>query len=360
MPQEQDSFYLEGVVFERYIRVFFPLLLCGISFLIICKFQKHLIDPNEIIKPLLFASLTSVLWKFYYATQVAGIDIYKMRYQIVATGGSIFILSYVIVDLVIKNRIKLLHIFAIFAVSISGLLSITRSLIITLFFLCCGYLWIAFQTSFHKNIQRAFLIVLVIILVFIPSWYIGEKIRPGMSQAWIDRILFQQLGSFLTADITLLTRLAEWSGQWKSLASNVISLLFGRGLGSEYFWDPLYFRQLSSAMRFHEFYDKSGWYSGHSMWVYSIYSGGLLFGWIIIAISFLSLFRVMAVIRKMSLINAPFLQTIAPLLFFVILGFISQGFTSSPLSNRYFAIIVGLVFGMIHWFYDYLKLKEAQ
>jgi hypothetical protein len=68
----------------------------------------------------------------------------------------------------------------------------------------------------------------------------------------------------------------------------------------------------------------------------------------------------MAVIRKTSLGVAPFLQDMAPLLFFAILVFISQGFTSSPLAFRFFSLIIGLVFGLIYWFYDYVKLEDVQ
>ena len=95
------------------------------------------------------------------------------------------------------------------------------------------------------------------------------------------------------------------------------------------------------------------------MWVYSLYSGGLLFGWIIIAISFFSLFRMLAVVKKKHINYDYILTSYAPLLLFLILGYISQGFTSHPLSKRFFALIAGFVFGMILWVYDYGRHKES-
>jgi len=350
---------ITDVMFERYIRVFFPLLLCGISLLIICKFQTHLIDPHEILKPLLFATLVAVLWKIYYATQIAGIELYHMRYQILSGGGVCFLLAYVVTDTIVKQRFKPMTIIALAIVGIAAFLSITRSLILTVFFLFCGYLWMAFRTSLFTNVKRTLSLVLIFTLILISCWYISNKLHPGISHVWMDRIFYKDQGYSISKDVTLWTRLSEWSGQWESLSKNMPSLLFGKGLGAEYFWDTRFSSRLRSVMNIYELQRKSGWYSGHSMWMYSLYSGGLLFGWVIITISLLALFRIMAVIRNTSLGVAPFQQDIAPLLFFMVLVFISQGFTSSPLVNRFFALIIGLVFGMIYWFYDYVRHEEA-
>jgi hypothetical protein len=192
--------------------------------------------------------------------------------------------------------------------------------------------------------------VTISILALFPAWYIADQLRPGFLQEWTNRIFHQYYGGM---DITLLTRLAEWSGQIRALTENMSSLIFGRGLGSEYFWDYNYFFVLKSVYSWNDFINKGGWYGGHSMWVYSLYSGGLLFGWIIIAISFFSLFRMLAVVKKKHIHYDYILTSFAPLLLFLILGYISQGFTSHPLSNRFFALIAGFVFGMIHWVYDY-------
>lgn len=352
---------IAGVMFERYIRVFFPLLLCGISLLIICKFQRRLIDPHEIIKPLIIASIVSVLWKAYYSIQITGIEIHSMRYQLLSGGGILFIIAYALANIVNRKRLNLFLILGICIVGITSLLSITRSLILTVFILFCGYIWMGFKTQLHINIKRNLLLVFVVILALIPAWYIADQLRPGIFQIWTGRLFsYRYVGNSFVSDVTLLTRLSEWSGQWKSLTENIVSLFFGRGLGSEYFLDPHFFSRLISAYNLSYLQGKTGWYSGHSMWVYSLYSGGLLFGWVIIAVSLLSLFRIMAVIRKTSLSVAPFLQDMAPLLFFAILVFISQGFTSSPLAFRFFSLIIGFVFGLIHWFYDYVKLEEAQ
>jgi len=346
---------IASVVFERYIRVFFPLLLCGISFLIICKFQKRLIDPIEIIKPLLLASSIAVFWKIYYAIQVANIDMYNMRYQILSSGGIVFLLAYVFAGVINREQLSMFYIIMLCIIGICSLLSITRSLIILIFFLVCGYLWIALNKPFHTNIKRTLLLAAISILAIIPAWYIADQLRPGFYQDWINRIFHQY---YRGMDITLTTRLAEWSGQIRSLIENMRSLIFGKGLGSEYFWDYNFFFALKSAYSWNDLINKSGWYGGHSMWIYSLYSGGLLFGWIIIAISFLSLFRIMVVVNKKYSDNDHFLKSNAPILLFLILGFISQGFTSHPLSKRFFALIAGLVFGMIHWFYDHYLISN--
>jgi len=352
---------IAGVMFERYIRVFFPLLLCGISLLIICKFQRRLIDPHEIIKPLIIASVVSVLWKAYYSIQIIGIEIHSMRYQLLSGGGILFIIAYALANIVNRKRLNLFLILGICIVGITSLLSITRSLILTLFFLFCGYIWMGFKTPLHINIKRNLLLVIVVILALIPAWYIADQLRPGFFHVWTDRIFFYRyIGDSFFYDITLLTRLSEWSGQWQSLTENIVSLFFGRGLGSEYFWDPQYLYDIGRFIGFSNIQEKTGWYSGHSMWTYCLYSGGFLFGWVIIAVSLLSLLRIMAFIRRTNSVRTPIFRDIAPILFFVILGFISQGFTSSPLANRFFSLIIGLVFGMIYWFYDYLKLEEAQ
>ncbi len=346
---------IADVIFERYIRILFPLILCGLSLLIICKFQNRMIDPIEIVKPLLFASLISALWKFYYATQVANIDMFDMRYQILSSGGIVFLLAYVFAGVISREQLSMFNIIMLCIIGVCSLLSITRSLIILIFFMVCGYFWIALKKSFHTNIKRTLSLVTISILALIPAWYIADQLRPGFFEDWTNRIFHQYYGGI---DITLSTRLAEWSGQIRALTENMSSLIFGRGLGSEYFWDDNFFFALKSVYSWNDFINKSGWYGGHSMWVYSLYSGGLLFGWVILATSFLSLFRILAVVNNKHLNNDYFLSSYAPLLLLLILGYISQGFTSHPLSKRFFALIAGLVFGIIHWLYDYYKLSQ--
>ena len=137
---------------------------------------------------------------------------------------------------------------------------------------------------------------------------------PDFFQDWTNRIFHQYYSGM---DITLSTRLAEWSGQIHSLTENMRSLIFGRGLGSEYFWDYNFFFALKSVYSWSYLINKSAWYGGHSTWIYSLYSGGLLFGWIIIAISFLSLFRIMIVVNNKDINNDRLKKSNAPLFLFL-------------------------------------------
>jgi hypothetical protein len=352
---------ISEVTFGRYIRIFFPLLLCGISLLIICKCQKRLIDPYKIINPLLIASVVSIIWRAYYAIQIMGIDIYSMRYQLLNSGGINLVFAYVIGNIVSRRPINAFGLFGLCLAIIASLLSITRSLILMVLFLILGYSWLAFKTPLHINIKKHLSLVLIILLTCIPAFYIAEELRPGFLESWADRTLaYRYTGGSLISDLTLVTRVAEWSGQWQSLSGSLLSLCFGEGIGSEYYWDLQYLFGFERFLGFKNLQNRTGWYSGHSMWVYSVYSGGLLFGWVIIAISFSSLLRIMTFIRgKQGLVPRRFQET-APVLFFAILAFISQGFTSSPLVDRFYATIIGLVFGMAYYFSDYVKREEAQ
>jgi hypothetical protein len=111
--------------------------------------------------------------------------------------------------------------------------------------------------------------VLVAILIYLYS--------RGYFDNWVARFIRNETAG---GDATLLTRLAEYQGQWSYLSANWSNALFGGGLGSSYVRDLGVMRLaiLSHHVRLSE---AETFEFGHSLWVYSAYYGGILGGWML-------------------------------------------------------------------------------
>jgi hypothetical protein len=340
---------ISGVLLERYIRILFPYLLLGMSLLIIRNMQIRNINPYEILKPLLFAGIASTLWSIIYATSISGIDISSMRYQILSPALP-FIIGYMFVRLAIRKQFDLFSMLILSIAIISILISVTRSFIIVFVFVMLGLVLIS---STKQVIKRLSYITIIGAVIVISTWIVTEQLRPGFTQVWIDRIVNQKLDS--GSDATYLTRLAEVNGQLNALTSDITPLLFGKGFGSEYRWDPKYFAELSTIHSVVFLETKMPWYPGHFMWIYSLYASGLLFGWIMPFIFLQAMFRSMLVARKLNLFNERLLQQLGAVPFFVILSYFGYSLTSNVLAPRFSALILGLMLGMAYWFSDSIE-----
>jgi hypothetical protein len=340
------------VSWDSYIRVVFPFLLCGISLLIVRTLEYRFIDSSEVIRPLALMGLVSTGWTFFYAVSISGFELHSIRYQVL--GYAIpFLLAYWFVSLVVKRDYSILAILSgIFPLGMI-FISITRSYLISIALIVVGFIWVVPKVQAIRTVQAFGRLIVITLFFVVLTWLAVEQIRPGFTELWMSRLLEQRTSSGL--DLTFLTRIAEYSGQWQLLTSDLVSFLFGRGMGSEYWWDSSYLTDAHWIKG-----TQSVSYAGHSMWMYSLYSGGLLFGLIVPGIVIHALWKVQKIARRPELIAVPRLRKEAALPFFALLSYIgSQTLTSNPFGFRLSGLLLGFVLGIGYWLYDCSKYSFA-
>lgn len=326
------------VSLSNYIRVLMPYLLAGISSFLVLMLYSRGKQLKELYKPILIAVFISVFWTPMYALVILHIPMSEMRYQILSPVLPL-LLAYFITLFYLKKISSFKTIFVAFICLTLIVLSVTRGNILILAFLGL-FLLVSLPKSSRNmllsKVMTVLLPTLLLLVIFIPFI---EFIRPDILATWSLRLF--GANAELGFDPTALTRLSEYSGQMDLLFESPITTMLGRGLGSVYFWDDEYFNLISQVIPLWKLEEATPWFSGHSVWVYSLYSGGFLFGLIVPYCLLKSMIFSWYLIRN-HLIQVQDDSEII-LLFYSLMSIavIAVSFTANPFGER----IVGLLFG---------------
>jgi hypothetical protein len=220
-------------------------------------------------------SLLSIVIGFLIGYFSLGGDLSSARFQILSPMLSVG-LSIGLTRLIFNKSIKLVDVVAVFAVVLLVFLSVTRGILIsvavTVFLsICMAY----FVPSFYGVRSRVNGIILTCSLGVVG---LAVKIDySSMFERWISRSSVAEEYGF---DPTSLTRIAEVDSQINSFTSGPVEFLVGRGIGSSYQWSGNFDVILSRFLSDGDLYGNFT-YVGHNFWVYSLYSGGVIFGLIL-------------------------------------------------------------------------------
>ena len=329
-----------SVPFSQYIRVVTPFMLFGISLLVTIKLYKRGCELDEILNPILWASIASLFWTPFYYFVMLDLTMEEVRHQIITPLFPI-VFSYCLVKSILEKQFDFLSFFIlIFAMGLF-FLSLTRVYLLMIVVVTLLFLFLSSNAYRNILVRKGALLVTFSICSFILLLPILEMFRAGIISAWVDRIFV--VNTVLGFDVTFFTRIAEYKGQMQLLFDNNISPLIGRGIGSSYVWDETYFSLLSAVFHETALEDIAPWTTSHSLWVYSIYSGGLIFGLIVPCYFILccySSIRKMKVSMEQGTINEVKCYVFICL---CILGFVSLSFTSHPLGVRTTGLVLGIL-----------------
>src|SRR5258708_910515 len=73
-------FVIQDISFERYIRVAFPFVLCGLSMWMIALITKKGVQPAHIFQMLVFTGVIGAIWQVIYASTFLGVYLLVARY----------------------------------------------------------------------------------------------------------------------------------------------------------------------------------------------------------------------------------------------------------------------------------------
>lgn len=181
------------------------------------------------------------------------------------------------------------------------------------------------------KIQNVTKRVATISLLFAIGFGMAMSARPTMLQDWALRLTGGQMnGSVSVDDLAILERFAEYAAQWRVLNEDWKNMAFGMGVGHRY----TYFFLGESNTRE---------YTGHGLWVYSLYSGGLIFGWILPAAFILGICSSWRWMKRVAS-REDVSECIA--IFFGLLSWLVTSFSAHPLISRQGGVVAGILIGL--------------
>lgn len=339
---------------QTYLKVLLPFFLCGISLFLILSIKTQQRNPDFVLNVLFLSCIISTVWRFFYAIFIAGIDFEFIRWQILSPGIHV-LLGISITNLIFTEK-KFLGSLGLILTFPIIIFSVTRAFLISIFFIILGLLIIFLKSknwSLKKImttiLRRSWIFLIVIILIFsIVSYF-----KPGVFTIWEIRLFHHIADSGY--DYTYLSRLAELSGQWKALSKDIITILFGNGIGSTYYWDETLLANLSFI------FPQSGigqFVAGHSTWMYFWYSSGFIIGSIPIILMVLFFLKGYKNITSHSKADGGYNTSIS--LFLISFSWLGNSFTSNLFGERFGGLLIGIVFGLILYQYDINRMPRTK
>ncbi|HZR35839.1 MAG TPA: hypothetical protein VFA75_10725 [Nevskia sp.] len=324
-----------GIQLDRYFKVLLPMILFGTGIAVMHHYDRRGYDPRWLINVLFWTSLISAMWTPIYAIALSGLDISQARFQIIGPGLS-FLLGYGAASIFVKRNHGRATLGLVYAVMIV-LLSITRSFAIGLVLIMLALMAVdAKRRNFAIAMTRGIRMVGIVLVLGTVAIGAAIAVRPNTQTMWSQRVQHQKAAG--GQDITYITRLAEYYGQWKAMTATPMSFFVGKGVGSEYVWDQGILNKLDA-----DVVDETHWWlGGHSTWIYPFYSNGAIMGLIV---PFMFIYSLRSGYVSASKATDPTDFEGATILFVVLITYLGQSFTGNILSGRYTSLILGVVVG---------------
>lgn len=271
---------VQGVSPARAARVILPQMLFFLSLCCVHIAACSGIRPAEILKPIFTAACINIVWRIAQGFLFKDLTLENVRYEVQspATG---WLAAWIGCSLVLRRRLHPSLFLASFLLFAGIFITVTRSLIFpilasalasTLCF-CLAAKWRA--VPWAGGFKRLLPIAAVAGFLF-TALGIAAVIQPAMIARWTDRLFHSADARNLTADISYLTRRAESDAIISLLNENPAHYVHGLGIGASYHWDASYLPEIWKVLPIAETPVDDIWFAGHSLWTYSLFSGGLI------------------------------------------------------------------------------------
>lgn len=299
--------------------------------------------------PVFVTAIINIIWRIVYGLLFTSSTLETARAEILSPALS-WSAAFIGCSILLRNKFHWTMLLAAGALFTAMLLSITRSLLFpmaasafacSLFFIF-GLQWGAFRIQqLFKRIWPIFVVGGIAIL-FVAGLFFAF---PYTSVRWQERLFSPTSDRNMASDPSLLTRQAEAKAIFQILDEEPLSYINGKGVGASFYWDDDYFPELYQVYKedFLEEISSDIWYAGHSIWTYSLFSGGF-----IALIAFIGLFvSTIAYSLSSAAANASLPGPDYWLLFLpavVAICILSESATSNPFDERLLGMIFGATF----------------
>ncbi|MDP0492487.1 MAG: hypothetical protein Q7Q71_15680 [Verrucomicrobiota bacterium JB023] len=343
--------FLQGVPLSRSLRTGLPFVLSFFAML-----NSHIVASSgvrvaHLAAPILTTVVINIGWRMFHGFAFGEVDVTTVRAEILSPGLN-WSAAFIGVCILLRSRFHWTMLLVAFLLFTAMLLSVTRALLFPMAASAVG----TFICYFFGMSQGAFLlrdlprklspilVATVASLVIIVGLFLAF---PTVALRWQERLFSPTSDRNMASDPSLLTRQAEAKAIFDLLDESPVHYINGYGVGASFYWDDDYFPELYQVLDAEELEETSSdiWYAGHSIWTYSMFSGGF-----IALASFIGLF-VTAVAFSLSsaAANAANPGPDHWLLYLPVVAtfcLLSESATSNPFDERLLGIIFGATFSL--------------
>lgn len=327
----------------RYVRVALPYTLMAVGFAVaFVAVQRN--DVESATRWAVIAALVSTAFTFGLAVATAG-DVQGLRHRVLSpVFGVAFVFS--LRALLRPGRFQVGWAIAICVVIAVVLISVTRSAAITVG-VALAAVYVIYRTEWSRfRSKQLGPMLLLMALLFVCMIFIATLGESELLSHWYRRLF--EARSNMGFDLTATTRLAELEAQLQLLQEGgAKALLFGLGLGAEYGWSTAYDHLLRQAIPASTIASDDNFAAGHNFWVYSVFSGGLVFGlWLPAVILLILLSATRTVVANKTKVDCPALYDQLKTGYLVLLCFVASTLGGNPLGSRLGGLTYGYFFGL--------------
>lgn len=336
--------------FQNYIIVGAPYVIMVGSFVFfgaLCRRHGVNAVAGYFLPVIAIASLISCVWQVFYGVTFFGGGLSGLRYRIISpllpfTLAIFFAMYY-------EGFRKLTSLTVLAMLLLIILASQTRSYLLTI-----AAVIIPITYGYSKSqieFTRKSLIISFISLPLLFLMYFAGGTGSELISMWANRILGSS--SYFGFDITTASRLAEYHNQMTCLFSSGLNMALGCGIGAPYDYSGHY------ADFIRDIFGEKGvvqgyWNGGHSLWIYTLYSSGLIFGLGMNMFFVFCCFAALVIVHKhrkesRDKKRIPIMASTA------LIAIFSTGFTGFPLGTRSAAFFMGSLMAIVVAYYAKLR-----
>lgn len=340
---------IQGVPPGRFMRTGLPFFLSFAAMLNAHVAVSSGVRLAHLAAPIFVTAMINIVWRIIYGLMFTSSTLETARAEILSPALS-WSAAFIGCSILLRSRFHWTLLLAAAALFTAMLLSITRSLLFpmaasafacSLFFMF-GLQWGAFRIQdLFKRIWPIF-IAGGAALFLVAGLFLAF---PHTLDRWQERLFSPTSDRNMASDPSLLTRQAEAKAIFDILDKEPLHYVNGMGVGASFYWDDDYFPELYQVYEpdFLEEISSDIWYAGHSIWTYSLFSGGF-----IALAAFIGLFiGTIAYSLSSAVANASSPGPDYWLLFLpavTSLCILSESATSNPFDERLLGMIFGATF----------------
>lgn len=273
---------LQGVPPGRFFRTGLPFFLSFAAMLNGHVAVSSGVRLAHLATPIFVTAIINIIWRMVYGLMFTSSTLETARAEILSPALS-WSAAFIGCSILLRSRFHWTMLLAAGALFTAMLLSITRSLLFPMaasalassLFFAFGLQWGAFRIQdFFKRVWPIAMVALVTIF-FVGGIFIAF---PNTLDRWEERLFSPTSDRNMASDPSLLTRQAEAKAIFDILDREPLRYVNGMGVGASFYWDDDYFPELYQVYDKDELEEMSSdiWYAGHSIWTYSLFSGGLI------------------------------------------------------------------------------------
>lgn len=337
---------LQGVQPGRSIRVILPLVLClfGMTNAHIASCAG--IRPSRIVLPLLVLACINVPWRIVQGFLFKSATVETVRFDVQSPACG-WLAAWIGCSVLLRGKFRPSLLLACGALFLGVFITVTRSLAFPMLasaLACsiCYLLGVRWGIYHWKELPKRLIPIGAAALLVIIAIGVAFVAEPVLVDRWNERLFHHASSRNIGGDISLLTRQAEATAIWDIMRENPVHFIHGHGIGCSYYWDPAFLPEIYEVIPAEDAEMNDIWFAGHSVWTYSLLSGGLIAVACVLVLFGSVAWRSLAAAKANATDPGPD-QWLAFLPFVATACLISETLTANPFQER----LAGLIFGVM-------------